>query len=103
MFVTVRIPVTPPEPLLKIPAEAIRPGETVWVNNQDRLQVVHVVVADTRDDFVLVKQSRTTLTTADRVVVSPLAAVQQDMLIREQGTAPVNVDAQTSLKSESST
>ncbi len=84
MYVTVRIPVDPPQRLLALPASALRPGGQVWLLRDDRLVIAGVEVARRRGDQVLVEDRPDSVQPQDKVVVSPLAVVQQGMALTEQ-------------------
>ena len=85
MFVTVRIPIETTRQLLKVPVEAIRPGGKVWVNRDNKLEIINVTVGEVLSDYALVKQSGGgDLRPSDQVIVSPLASVQDGMAIRIQ-------------------
>lgn len=88
MYVSIRMPIDPPVPLLSIPTAALRPGDRVWVKRDGQLQIVNVEVALAAGDRVIIRQPpEGDLAPADKVVVSPLAFVRQGMSLREQ-TAP---------------
>lgn len=83
MFVEVRIPVTPAQPLLRLPIEAIRPGGKVWVAGEDnKLKIIDVVVARTIDAHSLIRPNKN-LAIGDKVILSPISAVIEGMPIRE--------------------
>lgn len=106
MFVSVRIPIQLSEPLLKMPSEAVRPGNTVWVNRENELQILDVSIAQNLGDAVLIKPTNSHLQAGDKVIVSPLTAVQQGMAIRESESAQERADtnqAESGPESELST
>ncbi|MBT5017384.1 MAG: HlyD family efflux transporter periplasmic adaptor subunit, partial [Planctomicrobium sp.] len=83
MFVEVRIPVTPAQPLLSLPVEAIRPGGKVWVADQEsKLRIVDVTVARVVGDQSLIRPT-TQLSEGDKVILSPISAVIEGMPVRE--------------------
>lgn len=83
MFVEVRIPVTPAQPLLSLPVEAIRPGGKVWLAGQEsKLRIVDVTVARVVDGQSLIRPT-TKLSEGDKVIFSPISAVIEGMPIRE--------------------
>jgi len=86
MFVTVRITVESPTPLLELPLEAVRPGGKVWVMRDGKLTVKDVTTVHNDDQMALV-QSQTGLRKGDRVIISPMAAVIEGMALSEQGDA----------------
>lgn len=83
MYVTVRIPIESPIPLLQMPLEAVRPGGQVWVSRDGVLQVIAVSPAHIDGAHVLVRQMDAGLTDGDRVIISPLASVQDGMSVRD--------------------
>ncbi len=83
MYVTVRIPITSPLPLLKLPISAYRPGGFVWVVRDGKLKILDVELARTTENHVLVEQRDKGLVPGDQVVISPLASVTDGL--------PVNV------------
>ena len=86
MFVQVRIHAQPDVPLLRLPNEALQPGNTVWVVREGRLHKCHVRVADMRDDrdHVLIYEDSGSPAAGDQVVSSPLSAPVEDMTVRVQ-------------------
>lgn len=83
MYVTVRIPVQSPVPILKLPIEAVRPGGQVWLRQDDELKIRTVSVAHTEDQAVFVRQLDSGLAEGDRVIVSPLPSVWEGMKVKE--------------------
>lgn len=91
MYVDIEIPIAAPVPLLKLPLEAIRPGNSgrnVWVIRDKTLRIVPVEVARVERSHALIHVSKSDLQVGDRVVVSPLAAVSDGMKVREEGEDP---------------
>ena len=64
----------------------MRPGSQVWVAREGTLVVVPIDVAHTTSGFVLVRQQPAGLRPDDLLITSPLAAVQDGMLIRDAAT-----------------
>ena len=85
MYVTVRIPITPPFDLLQIPHAAVQPQNTVWVVRDGALKVLPIDVAWLTGDAALIRKSPDAPQSGDQVVVSPLAAPVDGM--------PVEVEA----------
>ncbi len=83
MYVTIRIQVTSPVELLRLPTVAVRPGDRAWLARDGQLEIVPVDVAQTLDAMVLVRLTTPGLAAGDRVVTSPLAAVRHGMPIKE--------------------
>ncbi|MEZ6059274.1 MAG: HlyD family efflux transporter periplasmic adaptor subunit [Planctomycetaceae bacterium] len=96
MFVTVRIPVTSPVPLLQIPVEAVRPGGHVWAVRDGLLEILSVSVAETIGDVAVVRSADTGLQPGDRVIVSPLASVANGMAVSENDADAATPAAETS-------
>jgi len=82
MFVTVRIPIDAPVPLFRVPPEALRPGGTIWLVRGGRLLVVNVSLLQMLQTDAIVHQLDQPLVDGDRVIVSPLAAIQDGMAVR---------------------
>lgn len=93
MFVTVRLTVESPVPLLELPLEAVRPGGKVWVKRDNKLLIRDVATVHVNGDMALVR-SATGLQKDDRVIVSPMAAAVKGMLLSEQGS-PSATDTDT--------
>jgi multidrug efflux pump subunit AcrA (membrane-fusion protein) len=83
MYVKVRIPIRPVMPLVEIPRKALQPGEKVWVVQDGRLRIREATVVRSMGSSVLVRQGTEGLNPNDRVVVSPLARVQDGMAVNE--------------------
>lgn len=83
MFVNVQIHTSPGVTLLKVPEQAVRPGNTVWRVRDGRLDVLRVPVAQMLDDGLLIVADENRLGSSDRVVTSPLASVRDGMKVRE--------------------
>jgi multidrug efflux pump subunit AcrA (membrane-fusion protein) len=94
MYVDIEIPIATQVPLLKLPLEAIRPGDSmrsgrkVWVDRDGKLAVVDVKVARVERDHALIHGQPTGLHAGDQVIVSPLASVSEGMALREPGDDP---------------
>ena len=87
MYVTVRIPIAAPIPLIAVPREAIRPGGRLWVMKDGKLAIEQVDVAMTTGDQVVLRQPLSNrLQPGDRVVTSPLPVVRPGMLLKESTT-----------------
>jgi len=82
MFVTVRIPIDAPVELFQIPPESLRPGGTIWIVRAGRLQVVNVSLVQMQEGDAIVHQLQQPLAAGDRVIVSPLAAIQDGMQVQ---------------------
>jgi multidrug efflux pump subunit AcrA (membrane-fusion protein) len=74
MFVSVRIKAHPNTTLLRLPEQAIRPGNEVWLVREGKLDRVHVQVARVTVDGVLIDASRSDLAEGDQVVTTPMKA-----------------------------
>lgn len=91
MFVTVRIPVESPLPLLHLPLEAVRPGGQIWVMRDGKLKTLEVSLAHVEDEMALIRKDGSGLIEGDRVIVSPLASVRDGMSVKELSNG--NTDA----------
>jgi multidrug efflux pump subunit AcrA (membrane-fusion protein) len=87
MYVTVRIPITSPVPLLQVPAESIRPGGQLWIVQDGKLRTASITVVREDDGWILIRSEDGWLKAGDRVVISPLASVFEGMPLSIQ--APV--------------
>lgn len=81
MYVTVRIPINSPVPLLLVPAESIRPGGQLWIVRDGKLRVLTVSLVRVDGDSALVRQEGSVLKVGDLVVISPLASVTDGMAV----------------------
>lgn len=79
MYVTVRIPVESPVPLIRVPVEAIRPGAQIWCVRNEKLYVIPVQIVRAEQQFVLVRQQSPSLLPGDQVIISPLASITEGM------------------------
>lgn len=96
MFVSVRIPITAPVALFRIPPEALRPGEQLWLVRDGRLKILPVSVVQQQPDALLVHQLDEPLLDGDAVITSPLAVIQADMpvTVQQLTTAAAAADSQ---------
>jgi multidrug efflux pump subunit AcrA (membrane-fusion protein) len=83
MYVTVRIPIRSPIPLVKVPVEAVRPGGQLWIMRSGKLQIAKTQPVHTEREYALLRQDSLQLEAGDRVVISPLPSVSNGMPIRE--------------------
>jgi multidrug efflux pump subunit AcrA (membrane-fusion protein) len=91
MYVDIEIPIAAPVPLLELPLEAIRPGNSgrnVWVIREGVLNIVPVEVARVERAHALIHATRAELQVGDLVVVSPLASVTDGMQVRTETDDP---------------
>lgn len=84
MFVTVVIHAQPKSELLTIPERAVRPGNKVWRVRRGRLDVVGIHLVHIIQDIAVVRPAGDDLHSGDRVVVTPLALVENGMAVQEQ-------------------
>ena len=101
MYVTVRIPIDSPVPLLQVPAESIRPGGQLWVVRDGKLKVVSISLVRVDGDLALVRQDEQTLKAQDVVIVSPLASVTDGMPVSIASDAPKTASASAELSTPS--
>jgi len=88
MFVAIRVPVESPLALLKLPLEAVRPGGQIWINRNGQLDIVDVTLAHVEGEIALIRRDGSGMVDGDRVIISPLAAVQEGMSLKEDGELP---------------
>lgn len=84
MYVGVQLETRPPQPLLRVPERAIRPGNVVWRVVGDHLEVERVKVARLIGDMALLEPTAEGLQLDDRIIISPLASAIEGMAVREQ-------------------
>lgn len=103
MYVELRIPITVPVPLVKVPLAAVRPGSSakaarqVWVRRDRELRIRTVEVARLEAGFALIHAASGGVQPGDRVVVSPLASVRDGMPVREASDDPFSPAAGTAV------
>ncbi len=86
MYVTIKIPVKSPIPLLRLPANAVHPGGRVWVAKKGRLQIKTIEIARSDDHSIFVRRlDGAGVQPGDHLVVSPLPNAHDGMLIEEAG------------------
>ncbi len=73
MFVKVMIDARPPLALVRLPQEAIQPGNTVWTVEERQLHRKEISIATSDSKYAVVFQRSGGLQAGDAVVVSPLA------------------------------
>lgn len=83
MFVKVRVYARPPIPLVRLPQEAIQPGNAIWTVDQGRLKRTEISIANSSDEFVVAFQTEGGLQAGDAVVVSPLATPIEGLAVRK--------------------
>jgi len=98
MFVTVRIPVESPLPLLRLPTEAVRPGGQLWAARNGQLDILDVSLVHVEDNMALIRRDGSGLVDGDRVIISPLASVKEGMPISD--TADTRPDPKDAKKAE---
>ncbi len=85
MFVKLLLHARPQTPLVKVPAEAMRPGNRVWRVRDGKLSVVPIQVVNSMDDWAVIQPKvEGELAAGDKVVISPLAVVEEGMAVREE-------------------
>jgi len=103
MYVTVRIPINSPVPLLRVPAESIRPGEQLWIVRDGKLRIVTVSLVRVDGDSALVRQERSALKAGDHVIISPLASITDGMAVTTDPGAAVIADPLPALPEDAAT
>ena len=85
MFVGVLIETTPRTELLKVPEQAIYPGNVVWTVGADGwLQRRPVKIAALDGDWAIVDAARSEITVSDWVVTSPISTETTSTVVREK-------------------
>jgi multidrug efflux pump subunit AcrA (membrane-fusion protein) len=102
MYVTVRIPITSSVPLLEVPAEAVRPGEQLWIVRDGKLKIVTAELVRVDGDSALLRQQNAVLKAGDQIVTSPLASVSDGMAVttHDVGLPAKATGSKTSVASE---
>ena len=95
MFVTVEIDTGTNAELLRIPLDARQLGGTVWQARDGRLEIEPVTVVKQMKEAVLVDAASTVLRVGDRLIVTPIAKVEDGMEIKldDQEDRPFMDDA----------
>jgi len=100
MYVEVKFSIRPTDPLLVVPTRALRQlgagesaaaehtGSSVWRVRDGKLSIQPIHVIRSLDDRMLIAGEDGQLGPSDKVIVSPLAAVQEGMAIREGTVKP---------------
>ncbi len=88
MYVKVRIPIETTVPMLRVPMTALHPGGEIWVVRDGKLTVARVDVARKEGETVLLLATADGPRAGERVITSPLAAVEEGMPVKEVGPAP---------------
>ncbi len=81
MFVTISLQLDPMAPFVKIPVEALKPGNRIWRLDGNRLDIQNVRVAKMMDDVVLLEPGDA-YAVGDMVVTTPLPAPASGLEIR---------------------
>lgn len=85
MFVQLKILVPARQRLLRIPAQALQPGNRVWVVEVGRLSQHQVRIANTASESILVYEDGDGVTAGTAVVVSPLVSPQAGEAVHVRG------------------
>ncbi|MCH2211260.1 MAG: HlyD family efflux transporter periplasmic adaptor subunit [Fuerstiella sp.] len=84
MFVTVKLPISGLGKLLRVPANAVRPGENVWAVRDGIMQVISVNILESTDDYMLIESDESGVRESDQLVISPLISARDGMEVREE-------------------
>jgi multidrug efflux pump subunit AcrA (membrane-fusion protein) len=85
MYVKIAIHVQPDVALLKVPEQALQPGNIVWCLRDDKIRVIPLRNVTMHDNLVLVPESPEGLHDGDKVVITPLLGVTDGMPVRIHG------------------
>lgn len=102
MYVKVVLHAASNDPLLSVPEQAVRPGNSVWAVRDGRLARFDLPAARVTRGAVLVAPQVTKLKTGDRVVVSPLPIAEEGMAVRSEEAKPPG-DAPPAVRTETRT
>lgn len=93
MYVTVRIPINSPTPLFQVPSESLRPGEQLWIVQDQKLKIVPISLVKIDGATALIRADGGSLRVGDQVVVSPLATVSDGMPVTTpNASSPANLE-----------
>lgn len=84
MFVELHFQVKSHEPLLSIPAAALRPGSKVWKFEDAKLHIKTVKVAQATQRTILLYAADSEVTAGDEIVTSPLPVALEGMKLRDR-------------------
>ncbi len=84
MFVSVKIAVDPQEPLVSVPANAVRSGGVCWLMRDGKLKIQPVKLARRTKDKVLLHVESEGIQPGDQIIVSPLAVAEDGMAVQAQ-------------------
>ena len=82
MYVSVKIETPDLQDLLRIPSDALRPGDVVWSVFDGKLQLHKIEAVRVIDDDVLIR-SEDNLKAGSQVVVSPISGPYNGMVVQE--------------------
>ena len=85
LFVSLKIPVSSKLDLVQVPAVSLRPGNKIWIADDDTLTVKDVSVAYAGKDHAVLFAGPEDIQEGDRVITSPLPLLVNGMEIREEG------------------
>tara|TARA_Y100001933_G_scaffold265189_1_gene336692 strand:- start:11877 stop:13265 length:1389 start_codon:yes stop_codon:yes gene_type:complete len=83
MFVAIQIKINPKNPLLSVPASAVRPGDRLWIFRDEKLATEHVDVVMIVDGQALILAERAPVNAGDEVITSPLPMAIVGMPLRK--------------------
>ena len=81
MYVSVILHAEPDAPLVRIPEQAVKPGNLVWRVVGDRLSMDRVNVVRVVDGQAFIESEDGKLSAGDRVVTTPIAGAHDGMLL----------------------
>lgn len=81
-FVSVSIHVEPDVALWRVPTDAVRPGNKIYVTSGDRLEIHDIHVVQRNGSETIFRPGSGKLNPDDFLVVSPIGSVEQGMAIR---------------------
>lgn len=89
MFVKVRIHASPPIPLVRLPHQAIQPGNAVWIVESGKLHKKSIAIANSSEHYVVAYQRSGGLRAGDLIVTSPLATPVEGMPVSTSADAVI--------------
>lgn len=94
MYVRVTVHARPQRPFLKVPQQAIQPGNIVWSVDDGKLRMISLRNPHLLDEMALVSQTDSNLKPGDPIVVSPLSVAIEGMPVDSR--QPIKTAAQES-------
>lgn len=99
-FVSVEVPIRNSMNLVRIPTEALRPDEKIWMLKDGKFHEQEVKVAHSSPKNVVLFADPTMVAVGDRVIVSPLSMVSSELRLRDKDSLSTKDAAMSTADSE---